>query len=122
VTDKLDINAFSTPSARAAQSGVGMSRTMLIVNKINEIIDALGTPASVSAIDTLNKQIAALTDRVATLEKQPQAAIPDVSESAITISATNLLNISVLSTNSTSQAKTINKLLAVMRARGEIST
>jgi hypothetical protein len=134
--NKLDKSAFMTPAARAAQNGVGTNRTMMMVGKINEIIEALGTVATAATVAAISTQMSAvleaqnafvtqldaLAGRVKALEIGPAEAIANVNEGAVTITATNLLNIGVLSSNMTSQAATINKMLAVMRTRKEIKT
>lgn len=137
--DKLDNTLYRTPAYKATQQGNSQRLNMAIVNKVNEIVDALGTVAVASTVATMNTQIAgiltaqnafidqfnaqlsALTNRVATLEIAPAEAISNINET-LNISLGGVLNLGALNTTMTSQAQTINKILAVMRTRKEIKT
>ncbi|TGE04622.1 hypothetical protein [Hymenobacter fodinae] len=131
--DKLDKKVFVTPAARAAQNGNASNRIMMIVNKVDEVIDALGTVATAATVAAINTQLTAivsaqntffnqlntLTGRVTALEIAPADAITNVNE-ALSLSLGGVLNMQALTGGMTSQAQTINKILAVMRTRKEI--
>lgn len=135
MTEKLDTKVFVTPAARAAQSGIGINRQMMIVNKINEIIESLGSVATDMTVAAINTQMTAvleaqnnfitqlnaLTNRVSALEIAPAEAIPNTSET-VQLSAGGLLNLGLVNSAMNSQAQTINKMLTVMRNRKEIKT
>lgn len=133
--DKIDNALYRTPSFKASQQGDGQKRTMAIVNKINEIIDALGSVVADMTVAAINTQMTALletqnaflaqlnalTNRVSALEIAPAEAIPNTSE-AVQLGVGGLLNLGALNTTMNSQAQTINKMLIVMRNRKEIKT
>ncbi|MBX0289729.1 hypothetical protein K3G63_04730 [Hymenobacter sp. HSC-4F20] len=130
---KIDKTQYTTPAFRAGQQGNGAQRTMIMVNKINEIIESLATVAVASTVAAMNTQLESLLaaqndfldqlnavkGRVAALEIAPSEPISNVSE-AVSISLGGVLNLGALNNTMNSQGQTINKILSVMRTRKEI--
>ncbi len=139
---KIDVEAMRQAAPKSAFQGIALKKVIMpIIDTINLIIDGMAGTVSAEQIQAMqssisslqqaigqkadnasvNQSIAALDVRLKKLEVAPATAIGEVSEIPVSISVTNLVNIGLLSTNSTNQAKAINKILAVMRTRKEIN-
>ena len=145
--EPIDTTVFMLPSSRASQAGVGTSRSLMVANKVNEIIEGFGSMATIASIVAINTQVSAilqgldvfyaqiasqnsafesalisLSKRVGAMEFESADAIPNVSTDGVNISLMNLATLQALNTQGINQGNALNKILAVMRTRKEIKT